>query len=282
MTTSTYTANELAVSKHLRKLWIRNERANEPFIRQTIQDIPRTELPEGAAVVIGAGYGVEEQVPMLEGRKVTTFCTDKARPVFAKHGMVPDYTLALNTEKTEEVELSQWFKDVGTGDHLIMPVTAHYSHMRVWKGGPVSWMVPQNIDSDLALKWAKKYDLDPYHRGANCGEFAYQMACYLRKSPIALIGMPYAWKSLPEVLRDQGSDNYEYHHFCADGKHCFTTLGFMQQRTEFLEVVEMHSKVWDGDVLVPWIKTYNCSEGGILYSDTLERSTLEEFLERFA
>jgi hypothetical protein len=268
-----------------------NEKANEPFVKKTVMQLPLYDL-KTPAVIVGAGYGIDEQIPLLTTEKdVVVIATDKANPHFVKLGVCPDYIVALNTEETPEVKVGEWFRGVERNSRLVLPVTAHPSHMRHWTevgGGEVFWMVPLNIDPDLSEEWAKKYNCPAMNRGANSGEFAFQVAAMMRCSPVGLIGMPYAWKTLVEALKGQLPENYEYHEFCQDGKHCYTTLAFMEQRTEFLELVRMSRYVWETSEtgfsnLIPWIKAYNCSEGGILYdAEVLPRMTLEKFLEDFA
>ena len=238
--------------------------------------------------VVGAGYGYKESISNVykhcrdnEGC-VRVFATDKVASkcvqltdIDADSWSHPDFVLSVNTEETSAVKLEEWYELVATDTALILPVTAHPSHVRWWlryHGGPIYWMVPNNIDKDLSELWAGKYGVPAMPRGSNSGEFAWLMASLLGCKPIGLIGMTYAWKTLKEVLDMQSVEKYDYHEFYDEEKHCYTTLGFMSQRTEFLEYVSIYGKD---------TKTYNLSEGGILYNEDVKRMTVKEFLEKF-
>ena len=203
------------------------------------------------------------------------FCTDKAHPGVLKLGRHPDYVLSVNTEETKDVKLREWYDGVGRFSKLILPVTAHPSHVRIWTdlgGGEIYWMIPENTDFELANGWAEKYQFPMLQRGSNSGEFAWMMANILGHDPIGLIGMPYAWKTLKEVLDSQSKEWFEYHHFCTNGKNCYTTLSFMEQRTEFLELIKTYSVN----------RTFNLTEGGILYdASILKRMNIDDFLKEF-
>lgn len=283
--------SEKKVRKHLRPLWKENAEANIPFVKHVIEDLPNYQRKK-PAVVMGAGYGLEDKLTVLldkitdcKNPPVLIAC-DKALPKCYQIGLVPNYVVALNTEHTSEVRVRDWFARVEEFDtKLVLPITAHPSHVRFWfeknrRQEDIYWMVPSNIDEDLASELADEIESASIPRGSNAGEFAYLMACFMQSNPIGLIGMPYGYKSLVECLRGQSKDNYEFHQFHNSGLNCYTTLGWMEQRTEFLEMVKSYSKVESPDgSLLPWIETFNSNEGGILYDEFCKRLTIEEFLE---
>jgi len=259
-------------------MWIENEKANEPFIQHTIMEL-EDKYDDVPGVVVGAGYGFRDTVHEIykKNKDIVMVATDKAFPACCRlmdlaEQYSPEYVVSLNTEVTPDVKPKEWYAPATKLNSLILPVTAHPSHVREWMdagGGEIFWMVPANIDEDLSENFSQKY-CPAMPRGANSGEFGFLMAFIMGCDPIGLVGMPYAFKSLPEVLEFQTPNNYEYHHFVQEGMHCFTTLPFMEQRTEFLELVAIsqHPSV------------FNLSEGGILYDNRLVRRTdLTEFLE---
>ena len=280
LTNEAYEGTEKLTRQHLRPLWEENAEENFLKVQKTIMELPKFGRNK-AGVVIGAGYGVEELVEELSvlidpklclcSFPPCTICTDKSLPLFVKNDIRPDFVVALNTEATDAVKPEVWFKDVGKNTSLILPITAHRSHVRLWEqndGGDIYWMVPENIDSDLAMKYADRLNVPLINRGSNSGEFAYNMAAFMACNPIVLIGMTYAFRSLFDVLKGQSSQNFEYHHFFVEGKNCYTTLPFMEQRTSFLETARVLSEAG--------IRTFNCSSGGILYDNYCERANLRE------
>lgn len=250
------------------------------------------ELPDfgfgRAGVVVGAGYGLAKLLPGIadyqehlhlmvtlgddnetrEAKPPVVIASDKALPICIDHGVKPDYVVALNTEMTVDVELEKWFARVPARSALVLPVTAHPSHVRLWPND-VFWLVPTNIDPGLSEELEKRFDQRAIPRGSNSGQLAYIMAVFMGCCPVGLVGMTYAWPTLVDVLRPQRPESYEYHHFHNESGDCYTTLGFMDQRTEFLELVSQYA---------PWVKTCNCSGGGVLYSEDCERMDLKDFL----
>lgn len=257
-------------------MWKANAISNADFVKRTIDELPNYNFKR-PAVVVGAGYNIEKSLAVISKvsprASLVIISCDKALPACLDAGIDPDYIVSLNTEKTDAVEPDRWYEDVSLSE-LILPVTAHPCHVQEWyrrTNGEIYWMVPMNIDPALSEELGITFGTAPIARGSNAGEFSYLMAAYMGCSPIALIGMPYAFKTLVDVLKFQSPDRHEYHYFYEKTTGaCYTTLGFMDERTEFLEVADQFSAKVD---------TFNCTEGGILYSDKCRRMTIEDFLE---
>ncbi len=118
----------------LRRYWLRNyvdnfQRLKDGF--KSIAALPDLGFGKPIAVIGGAEIA-PETFEMLKEMDMTTVCCDKALPRVLPYYR-PRFVTALNTQKTEAVELEKWFAD-SKDMSLIVPVTVHPKTVELWKG----------------------------------------------------------------------------------------------------------------------------------------------------
>lgn len=246
----------------MRRYWLRNYAENYARFPgdKDIRSLPDLLFGKPVAVVGGAPISEEayEEIRSLKGL-MTIVCCDKALPQVLPH-VRPDFVCALNTQKTEAVELEKWFAD-SEGMGLIVPLTVHPETVKLWKG-EVFWMNPTNIDPDLVMRFEQETGLQPWSRGINVGEFALHMAAFMRPAEIALFGMWYAWKSREEVVTPATDPmNYDAVELVDEGERYWTNVIWLSSRAGFMSICK--------EIFTQNMGIYNCSEGGILYHPEL-------------
>lgn len=221
--------------------------------------------------VIGGADVAPETFGMLKEMDVTTVCCDKALPRVLPYYR-PKFVTALNTQKTEAVELEKWFAD-SEDMSLIVPVTVHPKTIELWKGD-VYWMNPTNIHEDLQMRIEQETGIQPTHRGLNVGEFSLLMAGFMRPAEIAMFGIWYAWKNEEDVLDDPLPDSYSVVKLVDKGETWYTNITWLSSRATFLEFCKsFHTQ---------GVEVFNCSMGGILYHpEYCKEMTPKEFKERW-
>jgi len=265
----------------LRRFWLRNYVENFDTMKKSFKDI--TDMPDlgfgRPAVVLGGAPIQPEAYEVLKSMDcITTVCCDKALPAVLPH-FRPNFVVALNTQKTEHVELEKWFAD-SERMTLVVPVTVHPDTVKLWKGD-VLWMNPTNIDDDLCLRVEQETGIPRFHRGDNAGEFAVTIASFLRPAEIALFGMWYAWKTREEVIekgafgKPTDMDNYDVVEVVEAGERWWSNLTWLTSRTMLMQYLK--------GIRIQGIETFNCSEGGVVYHPNFCRHMKpEKFRQRWA
>jgi hypothetical protein len=230
----------------LRRFWLRNYAENFKRLPddKDIRSLPDLMFGKPLAV-IGAAPMAEEAYEALASIKdvVSTVCCDKALPMVLPH-FKPDFVCALNTQRTADVKLEEWFEG-SEGMKLIVPLTVHPETAKLWKG-EVYWMNPTNTDPDLAMRFEQETGLQPWNRGINVGEFAMHM----------VFGMWYAWRKREDVLSTDPM-NYDVVELVDEGERYWTNIIWLSSRTGFMSICK--------EITTQGMEIFNCSEGGILY-----------------
>ncbi len=275
-----FTNDELLEFSHdqrsvLRKSWLANYAVNSGRVPS---DHPITDLPDlkfaKPVAVCGAAPIARATLDMLAGIKgLMTVCCDKALPTLMPH-FTPRFVTALNTMRTEAVELEKWFRDATEDIGLIVPLTVHPSTTKLWRG-PIYWMCPDNIDEDIILRMEQETGIARWHRGINVGEFSVSMGAFMRPVELDLFGLWYAWRDREDVLAQcRGTDEYDVVEVVQAGERWWSNLGWMHSRSSLLMFCkELHTQ---------GLEIYNCSEGGLLYhADYCKRRDPADFREKW-
>lgn len=257
-----FTDEEMGEFQHeqcanLRRYWLRNYADNyERIIKEyDIRGLPDLKFSKPIVVIGGADIAAET-LEMLAEMKVTAVCCDKALPKVLPY-FRPQYVTAVNTQKTNDVELEKWFADT-EGMNLIVPVTVHPDTVKLWKGN-VFWTNPTNIDEDLVMKIQQETGIPGWHRGLNVGEFSLAMAAFMRPAEIGLFGLWYCWKTRGEVVDFADPQNYNVVELCQNGIPWFTNITWLSSRSIFIDFCKK--------LYTQGIPVFNCSQGGMLYHD---------------
>lgn len=258
---SLFTNDEMLEFQHeqfakLRRYWLRNYAENSKRISsdKIISQLPDLKFGLPVAVIGGADTSPDIFTMLKDVKHLTTVCCDKALPRVLPH-FRPQFVTALNTQKTEDVQLEKWFAD-STDMKLIVPATVHPDTVKLWKG-EVYWMNPTNVDDDITLKIQQETGIEGWYRGLNVGEFSLAMASFMRPAEIALFGLWYAWKTKKEVPDPGDPLNYDMVEICNDGVKWYTSIAWLASRSGFIEFCKkLHTQ---------GMQVYNASMGGLLY-----------------
>jgi len=258
---------------NLRRYWLRNYADNFKLLEEGFKGI--SALPDygyGKPVAVIGGAPISpETFELLDEMDIITVCCDKALPRILPYYR-PDYVTALNTQKTDAVELEDWFAD-SKDMSLIVPVTVHPKTIELWNGD-VYWMNPTNTHEDIQMRIEQETGLQPTHRGMNVGEFSLLMAAFMRPAELGLFGLWYAWRSKSEVLKRPLPESYSLVKLVDNGDVWYTDVTWLSSRATFLEFCK--------SVTLQGTEIHNCSLGGILYhTEYCKETTPEEFAERW-
>ena len=259
----------------MRRYWLRNYAENSRRLSndKDIRSLP--DLKFGRPVAVIGAAPIEDSaylaLKQMEGI-ITVVCCDKALPRVLPY-LRPDFVCALNTQKTEAVELEKWFED-SDGMGLIVPLTVHPDTVNLWKGD-VYWMNPTNVDPDLQMQFEQDTGLLPWSRGINVGEFAMHMAAFLRPMEIAMFGLWYAWLTREEVVNDETDlDNYDVVELVDDGERYWTNIIWLSSRAGMMGICK--------NIITQGMSVFNCSDGGILYHpEYCKRMNADTFANRW-
>ncbi len=268
--------------------------------------------PTGTAVVVGRGPSLFEKkhLQMLaeSDYRGNVVCTDGAMIEALKAGVKPEnYENFFSVTVDGNPELIQkWY------DHEL--VKEHGKHIKAVLCSSVAPNVPEvcekngvdiyyfhplfddyrNIESYTKIEqFMTKCEKHPnglpaMQAGGHAGATAWVLSwVVLRKSPIALIGLnlgytpetplesTYYWKGLMEatrgnmVLMQQAYTRIHNPDFNCD---CILDPVFAHYREAFIDLVKATPK---------WTATWNCTEGGSLFSEEIKCAPFKEFLEAF-
>ena len=142
-----------------------------------------------------------------------------------------------------------------------------------------------DIPNSISRELVRQNGLPCVNAGGNVGTSAWMMAgAVLGKKNVAITGMDFSYYSGTPYVNTQyyreavnlvGEKNLDtifmrvWNTYL--NKWFFTDPAYMWYREAFLEMAA------DADY-----ETYNCTEGGILFSESVEFISLQEFLENFA
>ena len=246
----------------------------------------RTDRP---ALVVGAGPSLQRNIDDIEPPLYTVVAVDKVVPKLIDKRIAIDYIVALNSVPTD---IEKWLKPANDGNldeftTLVVPCTvdpAAYAH---W-AGPLTF-INAEVGTGIHQRIESECGYPPIVIGSNAGVFAYFMAMYLGHNPIGYCGMDFSFETRQEVLnkyvltgmRDmdpafggwspQIPENYSFIEMTdRNGDVRFLDLGWLDMAETFQEIIKAHREMFD-------IETYNCTEGGINYSQYVHDIPLKEF-----
>lgn len=252
--------NDNIIDSKVKRLWFSNYDENKSRIKYTIEDVPLIER----CVVVGAAWGVEKQLPLLQDCKVPIIACDKIAANVAEY-VQPFAVVALNTEPTSVV---QWLEDlqkvcqrrfVNINDiWLIVPVTVDPAAIAAWKGEKIAFINPLNTCAEFCQMVDAETNIAPTLRGDNSGYFGVITAYTLGAEEIVMLGMKYCYYDAEFVW----AATNQFHCVSIRDIHdniVYTTLDWIDARSEFVNFC-------DG-ILEQTTTTrfLNASGGGILY-----------------
>jgi len=260
------------VNELLAKQWTDNYVANKKFIAELQDPILMTKFAKlgefNPALCIGAGPSLAKNIDKVNQDFYTIIACDKVAPKLPEHGIVADYIVALNASPTEVVH---WLDDVNDcATTLVIPIGVHPDTYSKWKG-PIKF-INAVTSSKLHERAYSELGYIPFTIGSNAGTFAYNVAAMTGHNPIGYIGMDFSFLQECEVLAKQDYPKRFNVIKMTDvnDEIRYLDIGWFDMAQAFQEAAFRYGQ-WSG------IKTFNCTEGGINYSEHVGQMTLSEF-----
>lgn len=270
----------------LQRQWEQNYLANRKEIQKHQPMMPvynrNTDIP---ALVVGAGPSLKRNIGDIESGFYTVIAVDKAVPKLIDAGVSIDYIVALNSVPTD---VEKWIAPANKHNAdefttLVMPCTVDPETYAYWDGPKM--FINAEVGTGIHMRVEAECQYLPLVIGSNAGAFAYFMAMYLGHNPIAMCGMDFSFLTRKEVMdkyimdyrpdispiKDPVYGPYSLVEMTdINGAVRFLDIGWLDMAETFQEIIKTHRQMYD-------IETYNCTEGGINYSDYVHATTLKEF-----
>jgi hypothetical protein len=257
------------VGKYLKKQWEENYLANKGVVKEEEWLSPSYAKPQDfrPALCVGAGPSLGKNLDKIDPKLYDVVACDKISGLLVDIGVMPKYIVALNAAPTS---VRQWIEKANKKDvTLVMPIGVHPSTYEGWVGERI--FINAVTSTSLHERVAAEMSQPSLTIGSNAGTFAYLLACMTMHNPIGFIGMDFSFTSRSAVLDKQDARHYNLIEMSdINGETRYLNLGWMDMAEAFQEACMMHAQ-WFG------IETFNCTEGGINYSQWVSQVPLVDF-----
>lgn len=260
------------VNELLAKQWADNYVANKKFIAELHDPVLAVGFAKSGdykpALCVGAGPSLAKNIDKVNHDLYTIVACDKAAPKLLKHGIAADYIVALNASPTEVVH---WLDEVNdSATTLVIPIGVHPDTYSKWKGHIK--FINAVTSSKLHERAYSELGYIPFTIGSNAGTFAYNIAAMTGHNPIGCIGMDFSFLQECEVLakQDYPTKFNVIKMTDVNDEIRYLDIGWFDMAQAFQEAAYRYAQ-WNG------IRTFNCTEGGINYSEFVGEITLEAY-----
>jgi hypothetical protein len=257
------------VGKHLKQVWEENYIVNKREVRPEEWLTPQYAKPGDfrPCLCVGAGPSLGKTLDKIDPKLYDVVACDKISGILVDVGVMPKYIVALNAAKTN---VREWLEKANREDvTLVMPIGVNPITYETWRGKRL--FINAVTTTRLHERVATETDVVPLTIGSNAGTFAYVLACMTMHNPIGYIGMDFSFLSRRDVLEKQDPRHYNLLEMSdVNGDTRYLNLGWFDMAEAFQEMCMMHSQ-WFG------IETFNCTEGGINYSQWVNQMPLTDF-----
>lgn len=293
------------VAELLKKEWEENYVQNKRWIlardNALARAIEKGGRDKGPAMVVGAGPSVNKNLKDLDHELYTIYAADKMCPRLVDMGIYPEVVCALNAAHTD---VAKWLEPANKrGVKLIVPCGVNPEAHEAWEGEVI--FVNAVTPTGLHERVQAECHYSPVVIGSNVGTMCYTMATHFGHNPIAYIGLDFSFLTRDEVMK-------KYITGYTDGvelEYEPGSLGIQPKSTKpckipiyskqyhIIEMTDINDEVrwldigwWDMSQAFQekvrdfkqfyGVRTINCTEGGINYSDYCGAMTLKEFNEK--
>jgi hypothetical protein len=259
------------VGQVLKATWEKNYEANKAFIQQTppFMQMVAKGTDCRPCVAVGAGPSRIKNMQNLDPELYDIIACDKVAPELMNLGITPTYIVALNAAQTD---VRKWLEPAVNKSILVMPCGVHPETYEGWRPELVRF-INNSLATELNLRVESELGLPTLVIGSNAGTFAYLLGVYTMHNPVAYIGMDFSFTSRRAVIDYQDPRKYnviEMTDLWKGEEVRFTDLGWWDMVLAFQDWVKVYKEYWG-------IRTINCTEGGVNYSQYCESMSLEEF-----
>ncbi|MFE3576823.1 motility associated factor glycosyltransferase family protein [Lysinibacillus sp. NPDC059133] len=143
-------------------------------------------------VVISGGPSLKKQIPLLKKvrNQVITIASGSTINSLKHHGIEPDYVVSIDGGKANYSH----FKEISDiKSHLIFGFSSHYKIQEIFLNRKYALL--DGGDSDFRKYIMEKFNIEVplITGGASVANFAFSVACYMTKGPVAIIGQDLAY-----------------------------------------------------------------------------------------
>jgi len=257
------------VAEILGDIWEENYIENRPLIEKMEGKGVKSGYMGTPALVVGAGPSLEKNIDDIASfGNYTIIACDKCCARLNEEGICPQYVVALNAEKTD---VRKWLEPVNEKKvTLVAPCGVHPDTFVDWVGEII--FINAFTPTGLHDRIYSEIGIGPMSIGSNAGTFAYTLAYMNSYNPIAYIGMDFSFLRRSDIMDVQDTTQYNIVEMTdINNEVRYLTLGWFDMAQAFQERVDIANSFN--------IETYNCTEGGINYSQYVRVKTLKEFNE---
>jgi len=259
------------VGKALKETWEKNYEANKAFIKTTPPFMQMFAKSSDCkpAVAVGAGPSLTKNIDKLDPKLYDIIACDKISGKLIERGITPTYIVALNAAHTS---VKEWLEPAVNQSILVMPCSIHPEAYEGWRP-ELCRFINNMLQTGLHERITAELRLPPIVIGSNAGTMSYLLSGYTFHNPIAYIGMDFSFLARRDVLQRQDPRKYnvlEMTDLWKGEEVRFLDLGWWDMAMAFQEHVQIFGE-WYG------LETYNCTEGGVNYSQYVQSMSLENF-----
>lgn len=259
------------IGKYLKKQWEDNYLVNKKDLDEEDWLTPQYAKPGDfrPALCVGAGPSLGKNIDKIDPKLYDVIACDKISGRLVEVGVIPKYIVALNAALTDvKIWLEKANNNVTT---LVMPIGVNPITYEGWNGKRL--FVNAVTTTRLHERVSAEIGVPSYIIGSNAGTFAYVTACMTMHNPIAYIGMDFSFLSRREVIEKQDPRHYNVLEMSdVNGETRYLNLGWFDMAEAFQEMCMTHAQ-WFG------VETFNCTEGGVNYSQWVNQMPLTDFNE---
>lgn len=260
------------VNSLLREQWEQNYLANKRWIVAR-DDAMRNAVEgryekQGPALVVGAGPSISKNISDIDDSLYIIYACDKMVPRLAERGIMPNTICALNAAKTD---VRKWIEPANKrGTRLIVPCGVHPETYEGWEGELI--FINAVTPSGLHERVKNECSYRDVIIGSNVGTFCYTMAVYFGHNPIAYAGLDFCFAQREDVMNKyQGGKWYNIIEIAdINGNTRWLDLAWWDMAGAFQEKARDYQQFYG-------VRTINCTEGGINYTQYVGKMELKEF-----
>lgn len=213
-------------------------------------------------IVVSGGPSLTKQLPQLRTiqDKVITIASGSTVNSLINYGIIPDYIVSIDGG----IANYNHFKDIGPiKSKLIYGLSSHYKIQEEFSNEKYSLLDAGDTDFQQYIKSKFQIDVPCIPGGASVANFAFTVACYITKGPIALIGQDLAYtdyKSHAENNKHFKKVDQEY----MDARGMFNIEGYDNNQVITDYAFYMMKKDFErlNNAMQHSAPIYNCTEGG--------------------
>ncbi|MEW6202400.1 MAG: 6-hydroxymethylpterin diphosphokinase MptE-like protein [bacterium] len=266
----TYAASD---TRSQRAGWLANIRANRQIIfNNKDAAILKGILKNIPGIVIGAGPSLAKNLHQLRPvqKRYALFCCDRAFKSVVACEITPQFVVVCDAQDI----VADFFTGMPTGEMILLCPTFVSPKVLALKWKEIVFF--NMLDADTSFSEAAM-NLTDHKVGmipgtVIAGNTAFVLAKLTGCNPVTFIGCDMSMKD----MTDASPRDILFESTGIDGGTVYSVPGYLAGFDWLLRYLRV-----DQDFRAGRLKVYNCTEGGIMYSDDIQGMPLIEFIEKY-